>query len=258
LLMKPDASVPRGVSANVWRRHQTARLHILDWQPRLEHDDPRGRIICSHEHRRDHHVLARRERAQVDERCLQRIRRAQSAIIGLIDRPSAIGVGEQGPRLVEGVGVRVTERRRERERGWSALAAATMDPALEGAEADALTLERESFTKSRQRHEIVISLGKLPGSRDRSLPEWEIRIGGRHERNCAAATRATQRWYDYTATWMRPRVRAESSSSNAFAGSPLPGQRGAFLIAKDNRIRQHVVHGIRRRPKRPRRVAPST
>jgi hypothetical protein len=48
-------------------------------------------------------------------------------------------------RLVERVGVRVVERRRERQRGRSALIATTMDSALERPEADPLALEAEAF-----------------------------------------------------------------------------------------------------------------
>jgi hypothetical protein len=76
---------------------------------------------------------------------LQLVGRPQGAIVRLIDLARAVGVGEQRAGLVERVGVWVVERRRERQRGRSALIATTMDSALERPEADPLALEAEAF-----------------------------------------------------------------------------------------------------------------
>lgn len=145
LLVKADARITSGVGADVRRGHQAARLHVLDREAGLEHDDLRGRIVGGHEHRGDDQILARRQSAEVDERRLQLDCGEERAVVGLVDRTRAVRVGEQCAGLVERVGVWVVERRRERQRGWAALIAAAMDSALERPEADPLALEDEAF-----------------------------------------------------------------------------------------------------------------
>jgi hypothetical protein len=94
--------------------------------------------------------------------------------------------------LVERVGVRVVERRRERQRSQTPLSATAMDAALERAEADASAVERESLAQARERHEVVIRVGELSSPGDGRLPKREIGIGDRHDGNCAAAPPAAQ------------------------------------------------------------------
>jgi hypothetical protein len=85
-------------------------------------------IVGGHEHGRDDEVHPRRYAAEVDERRLQLVRRAQRPVVRLVDRPCAVGVGEERARFVEGVGVRVLERGRHRERRGPALLAPAMVP----------------------------------------------------------------------------------------------------------------------------------
>jgi hypothetical protein len=131
LLVEPDPRVAGGVRADVWTRNQATGLHVLDGQAGLELDDLRGRVVRGHEHRGDNEVLARRQRAEVHERRLELVGGAERAVVGLVDRTCAIGGSEQRAGLVERVGVRIVERRRQRQRGGSTLTAAAMASALE-------------------------------------------------------------------------------------------------------------------------------
>jgi hypothetical protein len=85
----------------------------LDRKAWLDYDYPRGWIVRGDEHRRDHQVLARRQRAEVDKRRLQRVRGAKRAVVRLLNRAGAVGVCEQSTGLVERIGVRIVERRRD-------------------------------------------------------------------------------------------------------------------------------------------------
>jgi hypothetical protein len=159
LLVKPDPSVARRIRTDVRARDQASGPHVLDREPGLEHHGARRRVIAGDEHRRDHEVLARREGTKVDEWCLELVRGSQRAVIRLLDRAGAVGIGEQRAGLVERVGVGVVERRREGQGGRSALSAATMNAALERAETAPLSFEREPLAEPRERHKVVIGVG---------------------------------------------------------------------------------------------------
>jgi hypothetical protein len=105
LLVQAIAGLARGVSAQVRRRDEPARLHVLHRQAGVERDHPRRRVVGGHERRSDDPVLPGRERAKVDDRRLHLVRRPQRAVVGLVDRAGAVGVGERAAGGVERVRV---------------------------------------------------------------------------------------------------------------------------------------------------------
>src|SRR4051794_3570023 len=96
------------------------------------------------------------ERAEVDERGLELVRRAKRAIVSLVDRSRAIRVGEQRASCVERVGVRVLEGRGDCQRGRPALNLRSMDAALQRAEAHARAVEDETVAQASERHQVVV------------------------------------------------------------------------------------------------------
>lgn len=109
LLVQPVARFDGRVRADVRTRDEADRLHVLDGQAGFQHDHPRTRVVRRDEHRRDHEVLTRRQRPEVDDRRLQCEGSAQCAVVRLVDRSVPVGVAETRARVVEGVGVGVLE-----------------------------------------------------------------------------------------------------------------------------------------------------
>ena len=140
-------------------------------------------------------VLARRHRAEVDERRAQLERRAQRAVVGLVDRAGAVGIGEQRATLVIGVAVGILERRRQRERGRTALKLGPVDALLERAETHPLALEDEAGPKLGERYEVVVDEAEPSGMCDGCLANREVRVDCRHGANCRA--RAPRRQDDW-------------------------------------------------------------
>ena len=190
--MQAIARLARGVGAHIDRRHQAARLHVLQREPDVECDDAGRRVIGGHEGRCDDPVLPGREPAEVHERRLQLVRGAQRAVVGLIDRAGAVGVRERCP--VEGVRVRILKRRRERQRRRAALGARPVDALLEGPEADPLPAVLEAFAQPVQRHEIVVGVRQLAGTSHRRLSELEVGISRRHPRSLAHRQESRKRY----------------------------------------------------------------
>jgi hypothetical protein len=119
--------------------------------------------------RRDDQVLRARERAEVHERRLQLERGPQRSVVGLVDRTRPVGVRERATGRVEGIGVRVLQRRRQRQGRRTALGGRAVDALVEGSEADAPAVVLEAFAQPRERHEIVVALSERARPRDRCL-----------------------------------------------------------------------------------------
>ena len=162
--------------------------------------------------------MAGRHRAEVHERRLEFERGTQRAIVRLIQRAGAVGVGEQRAALVIRVAIGVLERRRQRERGGAALHSRSMDPLLERAEADALTLELEPGFELRERDKIVVVLAEATRRGDRGLTQREVRVDGRHAANCGAAARRQQD--DLSTPRLRPGNESADSCSHGVNCSP--------------------------------------
>ena len=109
--MQAVARLACGVGAQIRRRDEPARLDVLHRQARVERDHPRPRVVGGHERRSDDPVLAGRERAEVDDRRLQLEGGAQRAVVGLVNRAGAVGVGERAAGGVEGIRVGILEDR---------------------------------------------------------------------------------------------------------------------------------------------------
>jgi hypothetical protein len=104
LLVQTDPRVARRVRADVGSGDQAAGLHVLDRQAGLQDDGTCCGVVSGHEHRRDDEVLAGGEGAEVHQRRLEIQRRAQGAVIGLVDCARAVGVYERRSSLVERIG----------------------------------------------------------------------------------------------------------------------------------------------------------
>jgi hypothetical protein len=95
LLMQSDADFPQGISAHLGRRHGAARLRVYPCQALVQEDDSRRRIIHSHEHGSDHHILSRREPLEVDQRALEIMRRLERAVVRLVHGPGSVVVEDR-------------------------------------------------------------------------------------------------------------------------------------------------------------------
>ena len=131
----------------------------------------------------DDEILPRRKRAEVDQRRLQLERGPQRAVVGLIERAPAVGVGERAARCVEHVRVGILERRRERQRRRAALSGRAVDPLVERAEAHAAAVVLEALPEPVERHEVVENLRQLARPADGGLSERQVRVRRRHARS---------------------------------------------------------------------------
>ena len=100
MLMQPDARLSHRVGTVVGRASETGVLKVGHGQTHFERHDSLYRIVACNEHGLQHHVLTRGQAVEVHQGNLVRERRAQRAVVRLIDIPGAVVVDDtSGIRL---------------------------------------------------------------------------------------------------------------------------------------------------------------
>jgi hypothetical protein len=122
---------------------------------------------------------------EVDERCSKFVRRLQCSVVRLVDTARAVVVEDRAALgvhliLIWGRPARPWRRGHERQGGRAAQLPGTMDPTLKRSEADSVAAELEPLSERGQGNEILIGIRELPGARDCSLSEGEVRIHAEH------------------------------------------------------------------------------